>query len=97
MGNDVAGKADASSSENSDLSVCSSLRVQAGNPLPAKGDGLRNVLAPARLRAGVAGAAVARRRAAALELGVDNLLVEASVRAAEQLRKPPGQNFPRRH
>jgi glycosyltransferase XagB len=85
MGNDVAGKADARSSENSDSSVCSSLRVQAGNPLPA-GDGPRNVLAPARLRAGVAGVAVSRRRAAALEVGVDHLLVEASVRAAEQLK-----------
>jgi glycosyltransferase XagB len=85
MGNDVAGKADARSSENSDSSVCSSLRVQAGNPLPA-GDGPRKVLAPARLRAGVAGVAVSRRRAAALEVGVDHLLVEASVRAAEQLK-----------
>jgi hypothetical protein len=86
MGNDVAGKADARSSENSDSSVCSSLRAQAGNPLPARDDGLRNVLAPARLRAVVAGAVVAQRRDAALELGVDHLLVEASVRAAEQLK-----------
>jgi cellulose synthase/poly-beta-1,6-N-acetylglucosamine synthase-like glycosyltransferase len=34
----------------------------------------------------VARAAVARRRTAALEVGVDHLLVEASVRAAEQLK-----------
>src|SRR5262245_14220746 len=86
MGNDVAGKADARAAENSDSSVGSSLRVQAGSSLPARDDGLRNVLAPARLRAVVAGAVVARRRAAALELGVDHLLVEASVRAAEQLK-----------
>jgi Glycosyl transferase family group 2 len=85
MGNDVAGK-DARSSENSDSSVCSSLRVQAGKLVPATGDGLRNGLAPARLGAVVAGAVVDRGRANALELGVDHLLVEASVRAAEQLK-----------
>jgi glycosyltransferase XagB len=85
MGNDVAGKAEARSSENSDSSVCSSLRVQAGKLVPATGDGLRNELAPARLGAAVAGVAD-RRRANALELGVDHLLVEASVRAAEQLK-----------
>jgi hypothetical protein len=85
MGNDVASKADARSSENSDSGVCSSLRVQAGKLVPATGDGLRNELAPARLGAAVAGV-VDRRRANALELGVDHLLVEASVRAAEQLK-----------
>jgi hypothetical protein len=86
MGNDVAGKADARSSENSGSSVCSSLRVQAGKLVPETGDGLGNGLAPARLGAVVAGTVVDRRRANALELGVDHLLVEASAHAAEQLK-----------
>src|SRR5262245_63672566 len=81
MGNDVAGQADARFSENSDSGVCSPLRVQAGKLIPATGDGLRNGLAPARL-----GAVADRRRTAALELGVDHLLVEATARAAEQLK-----------
>jgi len=81
MGNDVAGQAGARFSENSDSGVCSSLRVQAGKLIPAAGDGLRNGLAPARL-----GAVADRRRTAALELDVDHLLVEASARAAEQLK-----------
>ena len=85
MGNDVAGTADARSSENSDLGVCSSLRVQAGRPVPATGG-----CASQWAAAGGTSCCACRRRptsnCCALELGVDSLLTEARARAAEQLK-----------
>ena len=84
MGNDVAGAAGARSSENSGPGVCSPLLSQARKPVGGAADGLHT--APARLVAAIAAVAADERRAAALEVGVDYLLIDASARAAEQLK-----------
>jgi hypothetical protein len=95
MGNDVAGKADARSSENSDSGVCSSLRVQAGKLSRQQAMGFAMNWRQRGL--------VPRSQAWStdVELTLSN---SASITcsskpacAPQNSLKSPGQNFPRRH